>query len=1033
MVVSGSAIGLITVVVIAVLFVGSAYRVTKAAVGDIPDFVQEEFIHSERLRRLSKDGPTAVEEHRVQNLPGLSKGDTIIQYAGHVLADPSKGGYFFYWLFETKTESLDKPIIIWLNGGPGCSSMDGLWLELGPFRLGPDGKTVNWNKHSWHNVGNLVFVDQPVGTGLSFTSGGKEGLAKNDETVNLHFYTFLTNFFALHERFVSKSKSGAKRTRPIIFTGESHAGHYIPSLVKYIYERNEELSTKSGNSEGLEMVVQGIALGNPWIDPANQYNPAEFAHGLGLLSTGQVNRLKDQERQCHANLREGKLNTKACMSLLDNVIDSSSTGNAPKVVMYDVRQFSSSTRSFPPGHEGVEAYLNRADVKRAIHATRSPNRYVECADPPYFALAHQDGKGVTTELVYLLDRGLDILIYSGQYDLICNHLNMEKVLDSLAWSAQEDWVNTQPGVWIVDGKPAGYVRKAKNLQSLLLLDAGHMVPMDQPEIALLMLRNFAGLKSFATGVSKVSVAPASPSSPGLLTSTASSPSLCHHTSVSTLGGSGSTSTRGSQRQLLDNVQPGSRVAYFPVLLHASPFEHEVFLRLRTQPVPSASTPSDVNRHHYHSKHAWEALLDSSFYLLVEPGDRVLSFNRAWLRNTSHHHIDLLLTGLEHGVVYTVSLHHDYDPQHLHLPLSFSRSIHLKVGCFVPGLEQCCGRGDCVTVSDGAQSGSAKAHNEPQCKCDTGYSGTFCEQYAVQAHVHAVDHGHASPHSPRHSTESGSHGNDSAIQHPSLVDAACALRVSPGANSVHLTLSSLPSRASMLEASKKISASAASAVGHTDSNTESTNSSTDCTEETCCFLLHLFVQHTVLVSDSNAQQHSRDYLMIMQQRLQDGLPAVLSSLASSVKAVPLTVTAHVDAIMDKSKHPQHPLQLRICGPSSSLATSVRALVQRIETGSGSGGGPAVEVKRAHDVYVLSGPVRIANNERDATTAVGTGPKPDESTTTGRLPSDPADSEADGSKHSAQRPLWQYVLVGGMVLLCCYCYVPSALMRWAFEHS
>jgi carboxypeptidase D len=142
--------------------------------------------------------------------------------------------------------------------------------------------------------------------------------------------------------------------------------------------------------------------------------------------------------------------------------------------MYDTRKFPQSSRSFPPGHEELERFLNRKDVQIAIHAKNSksqPNnniKYIECADPPYNALSHQDGKGVVDELAHIVSNTqLRVLVFAGQYDLICNHVNLEIALDSLPWSGQSQWQYAVPGPWVVNKKPRGYSRIHKNLQYLV--------------------------------------------------------------------------------------------------------------------------------------------------------------------------------------------------------------------------------------------------------------------------------------------------------------------------------------------------------------------------------------------------------------------------------------------------------------------------------------------------------------------------------------------------------------------------------------
>lgn len=141
--------------------------------------------------------------------------------------------------------------------------------------------------------------------------------------------------------------------------------------------------------------------------------------------------------------------------MLDKIIDSSSVSGNMKVLMYDSRKYVTHTGVFPPGHGAVENYLNRADVKASIHSTSVPHKFKECTDPPYYALSHQDGKGVLKELQIILEKGLRVLVFAGQYDIICNHLGVEKGVNRINWKYKTEWLKAQPGVWLKNKKPVG--------------------------------------------------------------------------------------------------------------------------------------------------------------------------------------------------------------------------------------------------------------------------------------------------------------------------------------------------------------------------------------------------------------------------------------------------------------------------------------------------------------------------------------------------------------------------------------------------
>lgn len=132
--------------------------------------------------------------------------------------------------------------MLWLNGGPGCSSLLGLFSENGPYWI-RDNLTLERNDHSWNNNSNVLYVDQPVGTGLSKAT--KDQLVHNEEEVSSDFYVFLVQFFDKFPQY---------KHRPFYLSGESYAGQYIPAIASRLLEKaNPEIN------------FLGVAIGNGWV------------------------------------------------------------------------------------------------------------------------------------------------------------------------------------------------------------------------------------------------------------------------------------------------------------------------------------------------------------------------------------------------------------------------------------------------------------------------------------------------------------------------------------------------------------------------------------------------------------------------------------------------------------------------------------------------------------------------------------------------------------------------------------------------
>jgi serine carboxypeptidase-like clade 2 len=104
--------------------------------------------------KCSTPPPGTREADMIAALPGQPPRVNFDQYSGYVTVSEQHGRALFYYFVESPYEAASKPLVLWLNGGPGCSSLGaGAFQELGPFRVNPDGKTLSRNRHAWNNGG----------------------------------------------------------------------------------------------------------------------------------------------------------------------------------------------------------------------------------------------------------------------------------------------------------------------------------------------------------------------------------------------------------------------------------------------------------------------------------------------------------------------------------------------------------------------------------------------------------------------------------------------------------------------------------------------------------------------------------------------------------------------------------------------------------------------------------------------------------------------------------------------------------------
>ncbi|CAO2208918.1 unnamed protein product [Urochloa humidicola] len=174
----------------------------------------------------------AAAKDSILSLPGQPPAN-FSMYSGYVTVDAAAGRALFYWLIEAEGAPAAKkaPLVLWLNGGPGCSAIGyGASEEVGAFRINPNGRSLSRNPYAWNKVANMLFLDSPAGVGYSYSNNSADLYNAGDNKTAHDSYNFLVNWL---ERFPQY------KHRDFYIAGESYAGHYVPQLSQLVYQKNK--------------------------------------------------------------------------------------------------------------------------------------------------------------------------------------------------------------------------------------------------------------------------------------------------------------------------------------------------------------------------------------------------------------------------------------------------------------------------------------------------------------------------------------------------------------------------------------------------------------------------------------------------------------------------------------------------------------------------------------------------------------------------------------------------------------------------
>jgi len=411
-------------------------------------------------------------EDKITKLPGLNWQPNFDQYSGYITVDELNGRALFYWFVESQSDPTIDPIVVWFQGGPGCSSLLGFFTENGPFSINED-ETLSPNPYSWNRIANVLYVESPAGVGYSYSNTTSDYVTGDNKTME-DAYTFLVNWFAAFPEFDSHH-------REFYLTGESYAGHYLPQLAWVISQHIHDVK------------LDGFLVGNAWSDDvidSNSLIPFIYNHALCSLST-----YEEVLAECNLTTRYGDLTPSIPFHDANvRVIRGSSGGceGALNEMFTEVSDLINQYDIYTPcvsgtgldcmNYTAILNYLNSDDVKEAIHAKMDlPWPWEVCTGNINYTESWTSVVPLYNELIQLYR----VTVYSGDVTFNVPFQGSAVWIQNLNRPIVSPWQ-----YWLVDGQVAGYITKYDLINFVTVKNAGHMVPQYQPHSAYRMFEKY---------------------------------------------------------------------------------------------------------------------------------------------------------------------------------------------------------------------------------------------------------------------------------------------------------------------------------------------------------------------------------------------------------------------------------------------------------------------------------------------------------------------------------------------------------------
>ncbi|KAK8756852.1 hypothetical protein V5799_000444 [Amblyomma americanum] len=403
----------------------------------------------ENAKSLSKVGPIGADIE-------------VPSYAGYITVNPQLNSNLFFWFVPSLSDPENAPVVLWMQGGPGTSSLLGFFKEHGPYDLSEDGEHVKFRELTWAQRYSMLYVDQPVGTGYSFTDS-EAGYARNQTDVGRDMLEFVQQFFTLFDELAQNE---------FYLSGESYAGKYVPTVGATLHENADTMRVKIN--------FRGIAFGNGLTDPINMMGFGDFVYEIGLIDRNvadhmlRVGRLAIDYLRAGRTLEAGMIADKLFFGVLDkDTLFKNATG-------FDY-YYNYLITEDPPGMYAYKQFVQRPEIRRALHVGKQEFSTSRTRVAAYFA--GDVMRSAVPQFTVVLENGYKVLVYSGPLDICVPTVHTERFLSRVAWSHADRWALESRNIWrSPDGKELyGYKKTVENLSFVVVRNGGHVLAFDQPK------------------------------------------------------------------------------------------------------------------------------------------------------------------------------------------------------------------------------------------------------------------------------------------------------------------------------------------------------------------------------------------------------------------------------------------------------------------------------------------------------------------------------------------------------------------------